>query len=203
MYKEANSIKVILLGESGTGKTNLIRVCCDLPFEEFTQSSISSSFSEKKIKIKDIEYNLKLWDTAGQEKFRALNSIFIKDSQICILVYDVTRRESFQEIGFWVQMAKEKLGQNALLGVAGNKSDLFNDIKVPEEEGEKYAKEIGALFTITSAKADPQGFVNFVTELVQKFLENNKFNEWEFYNEKKKTITINSVVPKKEKKSCC
>ena len=203
MYKEANSIKVILLGEAGTRKTNLIRVCCDLPFEEFSQTSISSSFSEKKIKINETEYSLKLWDTAGQEKFRALNSIFIKESQICIFVYDVTRRDSFQQIEFWVKLVKEKLGENALLGVAGNKSDLFNDIKVPEEEGEKYAKEIGALFAITSAKADPKGFVNFVTELLQKYLETNKFDEWEIYNAKKKAISIEPVAPKKEKKSCC
>ena len=205
MYKASNTIKIILLGEAGVGKTNLINVCCDLKFEENSQSSMTSSFLEKKVTIKETEFNLRIWDTAGQERFRCLNSLFINDSQICIFVYDVTRRDTFKEIEYWVKTVEEKLGKKPIFGLAGNKSDLYDETQVSQEDGENYAKEIGASFALTSAKVNKAGFVVFVNELVQKFLESNKFNEWEFVSDKKQkeNIEINTKNGEKEKKSCC
>ena len=203
MYKEDNSIKIILLGEAGCGKTNLINVCCGLEFDENSASNITASFSEKKITIKNIEYNLKLWDTAGQEKFRSLNSLFIKDSQICILVYDITDKGSFKELDYWLKTVEEKLGKKPLLAVVGNKLDLFESEEVTEEEGENYSNKIGAFFQRTSAKENRTGFSNFINKLVQEFLEKNKFNEWEFISrdKDKNRVTINKNEQLKKKKS--
>jgi small GTP-binding protein len=103
MYDDENGIKIILLGETGTGKSNLINICCNLSFDPNTPSNITSSILEKTINLGKIQYNIKLWDTAGQEKFRSLNNLFIKDSKICIFVYDINNRITFEELDFWVK----------------------------------------------------------------------------------------------------
>ena len=205
MFDEENSIKIILLGEAGTGKTNLINVCCDLEFNPNSSSSITASFSSKEIKIKNINYCLKLWDTAGQEIFRSLNSIFMKDSKIVILVYDITIRKSFEELDYWKKTAENILGQSPIFAVVGNKKDLYKNEKISEEEGQEFAKKIGAFFAITSAKTDGEGFANFVNELVEKYLEKNNFNEWEYVakDNSRISITKNDITSKKKKNNLC
>ena len=201
MFKEENSIKIILLGEAGTGKTNLIHTCCGLEFNPESNSSASASFLEKRVLINNTKFCLNLWDTAGQEKFRSLNSIFIKDSQICILVYDITNRKSFEELDYWKKAIEEKLGDKPLLAVAANKIDLYETEQVTEEEGKEYASKIGASFSVTSAKKEPEGFENYVLELVKKFLEKNKFNQWEFVPEDRVKISNDNGMVKKKKKT--
>ena len=203
MFNEANSIKIILLGEAGTGKTNLINVCCNLKFNPDTISSSTASFLEKKIEINNVKYSLKLWDTAGQEIYRSLNTIFIKDSKICILVYDITNRKSFEELDYWKNTVESILGNKTVLAVVGNKIDLYKEEKITEEEGEKYAKNIEAFFKITSAKNDGEGFANFVNELVEKYLQKNKFNEWEYVenDEDNGRISIDKNVHQQKKKN--
>ena len=202
MYNESNTIKVILLGEAGAGKTNLINACCNMQFNPNSASNLTSSFSEKKIEINNTKYNLKIWDTAGQEKFRSLNTLFIKDSQICILVYDITNRASFKELDFWKKQVTDLLGDKPLIAVVGNKIDLYEQEEVSEEEGKEYAKNNGIEFGITSAKTEPLSFEKFVKDLVTKFLEKNKFNQWEFVAyENKDRITIDKNVVHQKKRS--
>ena len=198
--KIKNIIKIVLVGESTVGKTCLIRAFLDKKFQD-TVSSFSFESVKKEIKRGDTTYNVFLWDTAGQEKFRSLGKLFIKDSQIVILVYDMANRKSFQELSFWANYAEELLGKYVTLGVAGNKIDLFQNANEDEdddkyisyEEGKKYADEIGALFRETSAKESPKDFQDFVVELIDKFLNNRKETEkeWEVlsfekYNKMKK-----------------
>ena len=144
MLDDDSAIKIILLGESGTGKSNLINICCNLEFNPNTESNITSSILEKTINLGKIAYNIKLWDTAGQEKFRTVNNLFIKDSKICVFVYDVNNKKTFQELDFWVNAVEGILGKEPILAVVGNKSDLKEVIK--KKEGEEYAKKIGAFF---------------------------------------------------------
>ena len=182
MSEDENSIKIILVGETGTGKSNLINVCCNLQFNPNSPSNISCSSLEKKITINNIEYIIKLWDTAGQEKFRSLNNLFIKDAKVCIFVYDHTNRRTFEDLDFWVKTIDELLGKNPILGVVSNKSDLVSKQKVKESEGKEYAEKIGASFYKTSAKEDKDGFSNFVNKLVEEFLTKNNLIGWEFYS---------------------
>ena len=202
MYKESNTIKIILLGEAGCGKTNLINACCNFKFNPNSVSNLTASFSEKKVEINKIQYNLRFWDTAGQEKYRSLNTLFIKDSQICILVYDITNRTTFEELDFWKKTVKDLLDDKPLIVVVGNKIDLYEQEEITEEEGEEYAKKNEMEFILSSAKKDPHQFEKNVIELVKKYLEKNKFNQWEFIsNEKDEKISINKTMNAKNKKN--
>ena len=163
-------IKVILIGESGTGKTSLINATMGLKFKESVESTTTNSFSSKTVTIDNKDYVLNLWDTIGQEKFRALTKIFIKDSKIVILVYDITRKASFNELNFWLKMIQDILGEEPILGICGNKSDLFVKEQVKEEEVKKYSEEKQIPFKLTSAK-NPLSFNKFLEDLVKKYLE--------------------------------
>ena len=141
MYNEVNSIKIILLGEAGTGKTNLINICCNLKFNPDFVTSLTASFIDKNVPINNANYSLKLWDIAGQEVYRSLNNLFIKDWIIWILVYDITSRKSFEELDYWKNTVEEQLRNKAILGVVGNKIDLYKNEQVTDEEGEEYWKK--------------------------------------------------------------
>ena len=203
MFKESNSIKIILLGEAGCGKTNLINACCNIAFNPISASNLTSSFSEKYVTVNKTKYCLKLWDTAGQEKFRSLNNLFIKDSNICILVYDITRKQTYEELDCWKKTVTDILDDKPLIAVVGNKIDLFEKEEVTEEEGEEYAKKFGAKFKLSSAKSNPKEFEKFVESLLKEFLEKNKFNQWEFVANEAERLSIEKSVKPKKKKSYC
>ncbi len=165
-------IKVILIGESGTGKTSLINAAIGLQFKENLESTTTNSFSSKKIKINNKEYVVNLWDTIGQEKFRSLTKIFVKDSKIVLLVYDITRKQTFNELNFWYKMILDILGEETILGICGNKQDLFVKEQVKEETAKKYAEEKKIPLKLTSAK-NPLSFNKFLEELVAKYVQKN------------------------------
>ena len=190
MLDDDSAIKIILLGESGTGKSNLINICCNLEFNPNTQSNITSAILEKTISLGKIQYNIKLWDTAGQERFRAVNNLFIKDSKICVFVYDVNNKATFKELDFWVKTVEDILGKDPILAVVGNKSDLKEEVK--KNEGEEYAKKIGAFFLQTSAKNDKNGFSSFINILVEEFLFKNNLNGWEIISKENERLSINT-----------
>ena len=168
---EDQEIKVILVGESGTGKTSLINIAMGVKFVEGVETSTSTaSFVTKIIKIGGKSYSLNLWDTIGQEKFRSLTKIFIKDSKIVIFVYDITRLESFKELDYWFKTIKEVLGDVPVLGIAGNKSDLFMKEQVKEEDAEKYAENKNVSFKLTSAK-NPLSFNTFLEDLLKQYIK--------------------------------
>ena len=102
-----NDIKTILVGRTGTGKTNIINAIVGAKFNSGEMSTSTAAFVDKTIKINGKDYHLAIWDTAGQEKFRALTKIFIKDAKIVIFVYSITDKESFKEIDFWLETVKK------------------------------------------------------------------------------------------------
>ena len=102
-------IKIILLGESGVGKTNLIQVAIGKPFKKDNEVTLSSSYYEGKINIQEKIYFYSLWDTAGQEIYRSMNKLFINDSKIVIIVFAIDDRKSFEEVDFLVNYTKDML----------------------------------------------------------------------------------------------
>ena len=193
-----HKLKVILVGMSGSGKTSLINILMGEKFKSIELTTSSPSFAEKQVTLNDKIYKLEIWDTAGQEKFYSLTKIFIKESKIVIFVYDITSKQSFEEIDFWVKSVKDILGEEAIFGLAGNKKDLFLQEKVSEDEGIKKAEKIGALFKLTSAKTG-FGIKEFMMTLLEEYIKTHA-NEIDIRSNISSKL---SVTNNKKKKKCC
>ena len=207
---EEKGIKVILLGESGVGKTNLIRVAMGNPFDKSTISSITSSYYENEIIVNNKQYNYCLWDTAGQEIYRSLNQMFVKESKIVLIVFAIDNKKSFEEVDFWVKYTKDQLGNDKyILALVANKSDLYMSQEVSDEECEKKAQEYNIKLTITSAAEDAVGFKKFLNELLEEYIikiyptELNRPKTFKIEEEKKDKNGDNNDDKKKKKKNCC
>ena len=151
---ELITCKVVLVGETGVGKTAIISRYIRDTFNKGQEPSTMASYTNKEITITEFNTKLKLdiWDTAGQEKYRSLAKIFYKDAVVIILVYDITKADSFTEImEYWLDEIKANSNKNAILALAANKEDLYNEATISEKEGQMYADTIGAIFKRTSA----------------------------------------------------
>ena len=196
--------KVVLLGESGVGKTCIIARFINNTFEDNIMSTTGASYAGKTLTFDEYQgksIKFEIWDTAGQEKYRSLNNIFIKDSRICIFVYDVSNPKSLEGLSYWVKSAKEILENKAIYGLVGNKIDL--EQKINQEEGEKYAKDIDAFFLQCSAKNDKGNFEEFIIKLVNEFLRRSKLEGWEIYAKEDSVNVSAASFTKENKKKCC
>ena len=163
-----NEMKVILLGNSGVGKTNLINTSMGNNFEEESQTTTNATFSQKELKIGNESYYLDLWDTAGQEKYQSFTKIFLKKSEIVIFVYDITDLNSFNDLEKWIELSQEMIDNDHVCGIVGNKADLYSNEKVKEEMGRKFAESKKMQFQIVSAKENPSLFNTFLRDLVME-----------------------------------
>ena len=159
-------IKVVFLGVSGVGKTNLINTCVGLGFNESENPTITGYFNSKTMVINDKTYSLNLWDTAGQESYRGLTQLFFRGAEIIILAYDITSRKTFESLDEWYEISEDTINNEHIYGIVGNKNDLFVNAEITEDEGENYAKSKNAKFKLVSAKETPGSFIKFVEELV-------------------------------------
>jgi small GTP-binding protein len=174
MSKEdtAKCIKIILLGESGVGKTNLIRVASGEEFEQNSMTSSSGSYKEGiYISTNKKKYLYHLWDTAGQEVYRSLNKIFIKNAQIVIFVFAIDNETSFTELNYWIDLAKTELGDDFVKGMVANKIDLYEEQQVKEEDSREFAKQQNIKYRATSALTEPTGFKSFLEELIVEYIK--------------------------------
>ena len=134
---ENEKIKIILVGETQVGKTSIIKQYCEKMFSEEYLSTMGSDKFTKQIELENkTKVNLEIWDTVGQERYSSANKIFFKKTQIAILVYDITERRTFEKLQKWHNQIKEiNNTEDIIIGVVGNKSDLYEDVKVIKEEG--------------------------------------------------------------------
>ena len=170
---QEGSIKIILLGEVGVGKTSLINAYIDKKFDPKELSTHLPLINNNKVNSTEYKsFIIDIWDTAGQEKYRALTANFYKGSQIVIFVYSINEKKTFEEIKkYWYQSIIDKIGKDIIIGLAANKADLFYEEEVTREEGNKYAKEIGAIFRETSAKDSRKEIKVFINELIEQLLQ--------------------------------
>jgi small GTP-binding protein len=174
--------KMILVGESSVGKTCIINKYMFSKFLPDPTSTVGSSYLRKTLYFEKTKINLDIWDTAGQEIYHGLTKIFMKQAKIAILVYDITNYESFEQLKkYWYDQIIECNGKNIILGIAGNKSDLFEKEKVTNQEVLEFSKKINAIFKETSAKNNI-GIDELIDELSKKYYET-------FINEKMKNMT--------------
>ena len=170
--------KVIMVGDSGVGKTSIIGRYLN-KFNEKEKSTIGASFSNKISIIDKYKISFDIWDTAGQERYRSVSSIFYKEAYLCIFVYDITEPNSFENIkNYWYKTVMENASPKIILGIAGNKNDLYEKEKVKEKEVQKFCKEIDALYFSTSALLN-SSIDDMFTKLGKKFIASQTFqNLW-------------------------
>lgn len=200
--------KVVLLGDSGVGKTCIISRYISGTFDENSATTNGASYCSKNVNYEKLGKNLLLdiWDTAGQEKYKALTKFFYKDAAVCILVYDITRKETFDNLkNFWYSQLKENSGSNVVLGVAGNKCDLYESEEVKESEARQFAEEIGAIFELTSAQNNT-GINELFFEVGNKYLDPNfkpskDEDNQDGKNDKNKIVLKKDDVKKENKKT--
>ena len=188
-------IKIILVGESGTGKTNLINTYFGKGFNINTESSIDLQNSIKLFEINNTKCMINIWDTMGQEKYRSWTKSFFRETDIVIFVYDITSKKSFTELDYWVNIVIQEIGKEAIFGLAANKNDLYLYEKVKLKDGELYANKINAIFASTSAKSDPLSFRDLIQKLLGKFLKNKNIIKKE-----KEIFNLNEDKDKEKKK---
>jgi len=147
-------IKCVLLGETAVGKTSFInRFVNDTFTKEFVPTMVGC-YSSKDIYYEKAKRKIKyeIWDTAGQEKYRSINKIFYQDTSIAILVFDITRKDSYQALkDYWYPEVKDNSPKDVIIAIAANKSDLYEYEEVSNTEVEEFAKEINAIYKQTSA----------------------------------------------------
>ena len=201
--QKGKEIKVILLGDTGVGKTSIINRYINNKFDPDNDSTLSSSFSTKEVIKNDVLYRLNLWDTIGQEKYNAITNILIKGSNIVILVYSVDSLSSFENIDFWYNNIKDILQEDKyILAIVGNKSDLINEDEsiISEEEARNFAKGKNAYFKLISAKEDQDGINSLLDILLEELLRLNYVTVTESYVIKRSKHKDTEKVKKKKKK---
>ena len=172
---EQEAVNVVLLGESGVGKTCIISQFTEHKFDQNVLSSLSAQFVSKTIEYLDFGKAIKfdIWDTVGQERFRSMAKIFYKEAKVIIFVYDITSQKSFDALqNFWYDEIKNNCDVTPVIAVVGNKTDLYEEQKVETNTAREFAKKIGAIFQLTSAKKN-DGIPNLFDNIGKKYLQPN------------------------------
>ncbi len=207
--------KVVLIGDGGVGKTCIISRFISNEFDKEVESTDGASYGTKELELPKLnkKINLDIWDTAGQERYKSLTKFFYKDAQIIIMVYDITKKLTFENIkNQWYKEIQELSGKNFILGIAGNKSDLYESEEVPEKEAREYAKSINAVYSLTSAQNntgikqlfEDVGMQLLAPDFQEKIMEEQKEKK-EDTNIKITQSTVKKIdeEQKHKKKKCC
>ena len=150
--EDVQHYKIIFLGDQYVGKSSILNRFYQDKFEEDYQATIGLDFHSKNVEIKGSTIRLLLYDTAGQEKFKSLIPMYIRDANIILVVYDITNKDSFIHTEHWVNETKDLKREDAIFVLVGNKIDLEEKRAVSNKEGEDFAADKGFLFHEVSAK---------------------------------------------------
>mmetsp|Transcript_12017 Transcript_12017/g.48376 ORF Transcript_12017/g.48376 Transcript_12017/m.48376 type:complete len:225 (+) Transcript_12017:308-982(+) len=145
-------VKLLMLGDTGVGKTCLLLRYAFDSFSPTFITTIGIDFKIKEVELDGLRVKLQIWDTAGQERFRTITVSYFKGAHGILLVYDVSERDSFENIQHWVQQIRENADERVRLVLVGNKCDREESRVVSTQEGEELAKQYGVSFFETSAK---------------------------------------------------
>ena len=171
-----DTVKVVLLGEAGVGKTCIITKFITGNYNPDTISSLSAQFISKTLEFKDINRTIKfdIWDTAGQERFRALAKIFYKDAKVICLCYDISSEKSFVELkNYWYeQQTKLNVDGDPIYAIVACKNDLYDQQQVADDQGKEFARSINGIFQSTSAKSNT-GIENLFDNIGHRYFDPN------------------------------
>ncbi len=145
--------KILIIGDSSVGKSNLLLRFSDNIFHDTFLPTIGVDFKIRNVTVGDKSIKLNIWDTAGQERFKTITAAYYKGAHGIILVYDITDRDTFNNITSWLGEIRKHAGPNVVRLLVGNKCDLDSDRKVSQREAKEFAESQGMTYIETSAKA--------------------------------------------------
>jgi len=198
------TIKYIIVGNAYVGKSNIIYRFVENKFSENYRATINLDFSYKNMKINDKIFRIQLWDTAGQEEFQSISRGYYKSGACALVVYDITDRETFNNVSSWVEECKNNGPSTITLVLVGNKIDLEDKRQVTYEEGEDFANRNNMQFYETSALngTNIDKLFNDTVESINRKIEENYYKDKdcgiEFNTQNK--INLNKEPPKKKRK---
>ena len=168
--------KIVLLGDVSVGKTSIASRYCKNSFNEHHINTIGGAYQQQKVVLDNgAMIKLHIWDTSGQERFRAMTNLYYRDAQVALLTYDITNESSFISIDFWIKELKYKVeNENMILCLVANKCDVSqDDRKISTNKGKNFAEENNMIFYETSAKTG-EGIKNLFVTIANKVYEQMK-----------------------------
>ena len=200
--------KIILVGDTSVGKTNIINKYIKNEFQEDFYATIGVEFSHKQFIVDNHKIKAQIWDTAGQEAFRSITRTYYKSSTCAFIVYDITDKKTFENVITWLNEVRDMCYKDILICLIGNKCDLETKREISYEDGKNFADENNLLFFETSAKSGiniTECFNESATVLVDK-IENGQLK----LDQASNGIQIGNFPDseqnenlRKKKKKCC
>ena len=196
--------KIVLVGDSGVGKTNLLLRYLKNEFNTQTKATVGVEFGNTKVQIDNALIKAQIWDTAGQERYRSITSAYYKGAHGALIVYDITRKDSFDSVEKWLSDLKNNGEEKMVIMAIGNKCDMVNERVISTEDGEAKAQRNNIAFLETSA-LNATNVAKAFDELIQKlyvaFKKDFEDNDEDDLGENANTIEIRTGNSKK--KQCC
>lgn len=201
-------VNIIIIGDANVGKSNLLLRYIEDSFNDSLKPTIGADFYSKTKEIDGLTVNAKFWDTAGQEKYRAIGGRFYKEAHGILLVYDVSKKDTYTNLSRWATEVEDKSKRSVKVMLVGNKNDLLTSKEVSTEEGKQFAQEKKYFFFETSAKTGEnvqQAFDVLIKEACQDVIKQERESELkEFKGIRDSLINIRSLPEEpKPKKKCC
>ena len=193
--------KLILIGDAAVGKTNILSKYLRNEFDPNSKSTVGVEFGTKNVTLENNKIKLQIWDTAGQERYRSVTSAYYKGAKGAILVYDITRKATFENIDKWIPDLKTNGDKDIIIMLIGNKNDLENERQVTLDEGKQKAENYKVAFLETSA-LNGTNIQRAFQELIEDVYKNCNDNFVKDANVKVITEGTKIVEEKKEKKCC-
>ena len=185
-----NHYTIISIGDQYVGKSSILSRFFQDKFYEDYQATIGLDFQSKKINIEDFTFNLHLYDTSGQEKFRALIPMYIRKGDIFMIIYDISNKDSFIHLECWINEINLYKKEDVICLLVGNKIDLEDKRQVLKEEAEKYAKTKGFLFQEVSCKTGDKIRELFEKKIFPEILKKEKKRKKEENKEEKEKENV-------------
>jgi len=163
--------KVVLIGDSGVGKSNLLSRFTRNEFSLETKSTIGVEFATRSIQVDGKTIKAQIWDTAGQERYRAITSAYYRGAVGALLVYDIAKSVTYKNVERWLTELRENAAENIVIMLVGNKSDLKHLREVPTDESKEFSEKNGLSFIETSALDSTNvdtAFQNIITEIFRQ-----------------------------------
>jgi Ras-related protein Rab-8A len=175
--KNALTAKILILGDSSVGKSSLLMRFTEGVFSANLTTTVGIDYKMKKIKVDDLEIRLQIWDTAGQEKYRALAQNYYKNAMGVLLVFDLTEASTFENVRNWIRQIKNHAGENICKILVANKCDMTEERQVQKDEIKELAQDIGMECFEVSAKSGENVesvFMHMSKDIRKKFFPNAK-----------------------------